>query len=67
MKWWQGGCEAVAPSLIASKNGSMPIGTGRGKVDPEAFPEPFLGGLTSPAGVVLGLNPGEVFPELGCR
>lgn len=43
-------------------------GTGRGEVDPEAFPEPFLGDLTTePAGVVLALNPGEVFPDFQYR
>lgn len=43
-------------------------GTGRGQVDPEAFPEPFLGDLNSrPAGVVLALNPGEVFSQFQYR
>lgn len=43
-------------------------GTGRGEVDPEAFPEPFLGELTSPpAAVVLSLNPGKVFPDFQYR
>lgn len=43
-------------------------GRGRGEVDPEAFPEPYLGDLTTkPAGVVLALNPGEVFPEFQYR
>lgn len=43
-------------------------GKGRGEVDPEAFPEPFLGELTSrPAGVTLALNPGEVFPNFQYR
>lgn len=43
-------------------------GKGRGTVDPEAFPEPFLGDLTTkPSGVVLALNPGEVFPNFQYR
>ncbi|MDQ3964633.1 MAG: hypothetical protein M3277_12105 [Actinomycetota bacterium] len=43
-------------------------GSGRGQVDPEAFPEPFLGDLSlRPAGVTLALNPGEVFEEFQYR
>lgn len=43
-------------------------GKGRGEVDPEAFPEPFLGDLTvRPAGVTLALNPGEVFKDFQYR
>src|SRR2546423_817081 len=34
-------------------------GTGRGEVEADAFPEPFLGALERPAGVFLALNPGR--------
>ena len=39
--------------------GSGPTGHGRGEVEPDAFPEPFLGVLERPAGVFLALEPGR--------
>lgn len=40
------------------------VGVGEGAVDHEAFPEPYTGPILGEArGVMLGLNPGTVFPE----
>lgn len=63
--WLDGG--SCVPSEIAAWFDCY-RGTGRGQVDPEAFPEPYFGDLRSrPAAVVLALNPGEVFPEFQYR
>lgn len=63
--WLQGG--SSVPSALKPWF-DVYSGKGRGEVNPEAFPEPFLGDLTvRPAGVTLALNPGEVFEEFQYR
>lgn len=52
------GGPAVSPALQSWHSSYR--GIGRGEVELEAFPEPFLGPLVQPAAVFLALNPGQV-------
>lgn len=62
---WQDGDDWLPPDLQTWRASYQ--GRGRGAVDLEAIPEPYLGSWREARAAVLALNPGKVFPRFQHR